>query len=332
MEDFIRYDKKYVPKVFGFTNEGSTCYFNAIMQSLLSCSAFNQVMLQNKDNANYKANLLAVEYTKILHDTDLETPCNSPSGKSQLDEKSSQPDYQNYKIKSNLNVWKRILQYSSQRKDNVIFSVGQQCSGEGLCLLLGLLDNLPAIERLFTYRIEAHLFCAKCKKWANPIKDESLIYNVPPTLINDQLEVFAEIDKFYKVKRPLIEYIGENTGYIDEAHICDLCKERGIKYQHVRLDMIPEILVVLSKKYNNMREKLNIMTEFPQEMLFTGKGGIPLRYEAVAQIEHSGSFNGGHYWAICQRHGKWYCINDSKCSPSEFNPTTDTYMVFYHIM
>ena len=38
--DLIKYDQSLVGKGQGFINLGATCYFNSLLQCLLSCDAF----------------------------------------------------------------------------------------------------------------------------------------------------------------------------------------------------------------------------------------------------------------------------------------------------
>ena len=110
-----------------------------------------------------------------------------------------------------------------------------------------------------------------------------------------------------------------------------MCKKKGEKYKINLLIMIPEILVIMSKKYNT-KEKIDIITEFPEHLVFDNTGGGIISYMAVAQIEHIGSKNSGHYWVICRRKGGWFSINDMLISPSKFSPSSNTFMVFYHMI
>ena len=41
-----KYNTEYTVEPFGFKNLGATCYFNAMVQSLLSCSSFNEAILK----------------------------------------------------------------------------------------------------------------------------------------------------------------------------------------------------------------------------------------------------------------------------------------------
>jgi ubiquitin C-terminal hydrolase len=52
----ISFNKNFIPNNFGLTNNGSICYFNSLLQSLISCSSFNQLVLEL--NITYFKNLL----------------------------------------------------------------------------------------------------------------------------------------------------------------------------------------------------------------------------------------------------------------------------------
>ena len=59
----------------------------------------------------------------------------------------------------------------------------------------------------------------------------------------------------------------------------------------------------------------------------------PLKYTAVARIEHYGNMNGGHYMCHALRgDGKWYCFNDSNVSEGSFEVTPNTYIVIYNLL
>ena len=61
--------------------------------------------------------------------------------------------------------------------------------------------------------------------------------------------------------------------------------------------------------------------------------GGALKYRLVAQIEHSGGLEGGHYWARCLRGGgalQAFMLNDTGISPARFGPSAETYIVVYH--
>ena len=64
--NMIKYDETYEILPCGFNNLGNTCYFNALIQALLSCTSFNKIIYENKDNKKYKQNKVISKYLEIL--------------------------------------------------------------------------------------------------------------------------------------------------------------------------------------------------------------------------------------------------------------------------
>jgi ubiquitin C-terminal hydrolase len=79
--------------------------------------------------------------------------------------------------------------------------------------------------------------------------------------------------------------------------------------------------------------KQNIDLEANEIITFPGKDKTYIKYKLVARAEHSGDSNGGHYWCLCVRGGKYYILNDSQIreiSKSEFlRAGNNTYMILY---
>jgi ubiquitin C-terminal hydrolase len=131
------------------------------------------------------------------------------------------------------------------------------------------------------------------------------------------------------------EFLKMQNTFVD-GFKCPKCEDTGKKFMSTRLTMVPEILIVLFKKY----EVVKSYTEFPLELTFDTRVGNTLKYNLVAQCEHVGSFSmaggsGGHYYAICARKVEGetmaFQLNDSHCSPAELKATQNTYMAVYHI-
>ena len=148
--------------------------------------------------------------------------------------------------------------------------------------------------------------------------------------------MFAGIDPNYKRAQPMDQFLKKQNSYVDKDFKCPKCKKPGPMFQTTRLIMIPEILVVMSKKYAAQKSHV---TEFPEIMLFDGKDPdadapeiIPMVYQAVSRIEHMGGMHGGHYNCHSMRVGrKWFRLDDSQVADGGFESTPNTYMVFYHI-
>ena len=319
-----KYDSKYVPEPFGFRNLGATCYFNALLQSIISCSAFTKTLLKHKEEKEYKGNPVVcslVQMAEVMNNDEIPL-----EGKK--------------KFFYNLapTVWKAVFAKAMMRQDRVKFTPGQECAREGFHLFLEALEGLSEIQNLFLHRYQTLIFCQDCNKWVVNKECEYSLFEIQPTLISPQLVRFKDIDPNYNKKQTLENFLKKQNSYVDEYFRCPDCKKVESKFQTTRLLMIPEILVVLSKKYD-MRglRKSHEVTEFPEGLNFEGKvedgrEQKSLKYDAVARIEHMGSMNGGHYNCHAKRKdGKWYLLNDSSVAEGSFTPTKNTYLVFYHI-
>lgn len=206
------------------------------------------------------------------------------------------------------------------RKDHVKFTYGQQSASEGLILMLEQLG--PSIDILFKNRTKVMIFC-DCKKSLSLSEKESVSSkNSEEFLLCIPTDYKGDINKY-------ITFLRKNTEELSDF-ICPKCKSKQPKTIRSSLVMIPEILVFLSKKYNNQRQVTSTQTQFA-EFIEIEK----IKYRAVAYIQHMGSLSGGHYFAVCLRKSgenlNWYTLNDTSVSGATFAPDQNTYMVFYHV-
>lgn len=322
--DLIRHIPSLELKPFGFNNLGATCYFNAVLQSLLSCTSFVQDLLKNKNDPEYNKNPVTLKLIELI-----ELALNIKNTNVSINQTAP-------------TIWLEMIKFLC-KKNNINrnnFMNGQQCAREGFHCLMESMENFESIQNIFTHRYKTMIYCIDCDKCVSNVDSICTLFEVQPDLKTEQIERFKKFDKLIEMnenkkellnnKSEMNKFLSRQYGYVDKFFKCPECKQLGEKYRIDHLVMVPEILVVLSKKYiaNN---KLDIYTDFPKTLEFNGKYGI-LKYEAVSQIEHSGDLNGGHYWAISRRHDGWYSLNDNQFTKSEFNPTKNTYIVFYHLM
>ncbi len=299
--DLSRYDQEFSLVPAGFNNLGFTCYYNSLLQGLLSCTSFvEEILGKSYDNSNL---LRALRYM-ICKMHDLET-ASTPAILAEIQRLGPV-------------TWKLMIQQLPREFSQ--FAAGQQCVAEGFSLLLQAIEKYENIQNLFTYRRRNKIFCDDCNTYFSDIYETNNIFEVEP-----QASASANLNDF----------LLNQKNQIDSDCVCSNCGVRSEKQKTSTLVMVPEILFVMAKKYkyeNGRGEKLNIYVNFPEILTFGSKNKSPLEYQAVAQIEHYGAgINGGHYAAICRRKGGWFCINDAVITPSKFKPTENTYIVVYHV-
>jgi ubiquitin C-terminal hydrolase len=307
MSDLLPYNLKFVPKGNGFVNMGATCYFNSILQCLMSCPSIFETLKTNEDKDHIKKhplarNLMAMHRASMLGQ-DVSRAC--------------------------IPIWRNILGIAQERSDNVKINLGQQDAHEGLMMFLDIVDTIPEIKRLFEHRHRTRVLCDKCKRWVVDRKETNLTFEVQPDLKTEQHVKFCALDEHYNTTMQLNDFLRKQNGFIDENYICpnEACKQRGPKFKTTTLTMAPEILPVLIKKYSRVKA----VTPFPRTLEFVLVGGNQkLIYRLVAQSEHSGTMSGGHYWTIGLRADGWKNLNDSSVSVGSPGPTPNSYVLFYH--
>lgn len=300
------YKDSLVPEGKGFVNIGAICYSNSLLQCLLSLPSIYEVLAEIKDEEHVKKNVLA-QNLMALHRANL-----------------SGQDVQNM----NLPVWRNIMSVARARKDRVLMNDGQQDAHEGLMMFLDAVEHIPLVRQLFEHRHRIKVLCPECNTYVVDKREENLVFEVQPDLKTEQHSKFQDIDKYYKKSMPLSEFLRSQNGYVDENYRCpnSECNKKGPKFKTTQLTMVPEILPILIKKYDQ-----KVITPFPSQLEFASVGGKKkMIFRLVAQSEHSGGRGGGHYWAIVYRKGKWVNLNDSSVSDTTPGPTHNTYVLFYH--
>ncbi len=168
---------------------------------------------------------------------------------------------------------------------------------------------------LFEHRYSTTIICLKCQhKHRTTSPDESIF-------------IEFSLQDFRATSGDLQQMILKQSPLMDDNYKCPKCHQKGEKTQIKKLSMIPEILVVLLKKY---KEKWVI--DAPTELKIPAMDQTSFNYKLVALSEHSGGQAGGHYWARALRHEKNYMLNDTHVSSLLDNLKTNnaTYMIWYH--
>lgn len=313
------FDEKYLPPAFGSNNIGSTCYFNSMFQMLLSCTSLTKVFQENKHNAVYLANPVAVTYMNILDDIARGNLSTMPNAAP--------------------NLWHSIINHLRSKGEQKHFGHGQEDTHESFQMLMECWETLPDVMKLFVHIDNIHNFCTSCEQWDNDpnksAREEKLtFFSVTPSFRNELPEHLTrrikstipggELSSILRQQLTYnIDFICQNPlpPKIDSPEGQVICRSKAEKIKLVTLRYVPTILIVVCLKYAG---KVN--SPFPPTLTIG-----PKRYKAVAHIIHSGDIGGGHYYAKAQRSSGWFTLNDSSVSPCEsFTPEEGTYVVAYH--
>lgn len=311
-----KFDEKYMLKPFGINNLGSSCYFNSVIQSLLSCTSFIKLIKNSRTDVNSVSNPAATEMGVIVaysiaHKTADKTK------KLELEKK--------LRIVIN-SFYYRMIRYSKTHNKKI--NSGQQDTSECLLLILSMLDGVKGLKDLFYHNKRTYIICEKCVGLANTDKVSTGILHMIDT-DKKYIKRLDSLDKKLGNAVTLEQQITSVNSATDTNYQCNKCKFKGVEmHRRDQLVYVPEILTVVFKKYKEKK-----MIPYETEIKFaTGNDTTTgyLSYTLVSSIIHSGSTGGGHYWSVCKRDGGWYELNDSNISLSSPTSSPQTYMLLYH--
>lgn len=185
------------------------------------------------------------------------------------------------------------------------FGNGQESASEALTFILNAIND-NELNNMFIHRFKYTTKCLSCFYSTEQIKDHSILFEL-----------------FHTQEINVSNMLNQRTILSD--YKCNKCNKIGA-VRISKLTMLPEIIICLFNVYYNKSLHL-----FPDTLEFPGIDK-PLKYGVIGQIEHSGSLNGGHYWARALRSDGIYLFNDNSYNKSTIEPTENTYIVVYHLI
>ena len=264
MDIFPTYEEldKYIYAPKGLQNTNSKCYFNAIMQLLMSCPSINKYMKQAAKRYD-----IAREYTDLL------------AG-----------------IKLAIDII-----YTKCARSNV-----QEDPHETLMLILNKIEQEDKklhtkIYNCLFHRAKLRRICANCKAVHNSV-EENVVFHFDIS--------YTSLDDY--TKEEIVEYK------------CEFC-EHKTSTRSINISRLGPIFLISINKYTE-KKKTNIPMTFA---LKSNIEGCIHNYKLIGQIQHNGSTNGGHHYAICRRQGGIFMLNDEGISSAQFIIDENTYMLAY---
>jgi ubiquitin C-terminal hydrolase len=296
---------------FGFYNNSIICYFNSLIQVLLTCTSITDYLLNNKEKLT--SNTFLSIYINIIEKYIIE---------------NHKSDF----LVENLNLllFNEFIKIIKQK--NKQFGFDQEDSGELLILLLEIIND-KYINNLFLHKYKCDIYCKYCKSISNINNDSNIFFDVNLQEINNNYLKF-EIDKNLD---NLNKFIRNNYSEILD-YKCKKCNAKEtIKIN--RLILVPTIIIINLNKYFN---KYNY--QYPIELYFINKQlKKKYKYKLISTINHSGNQNFGHYIAktIRKNHKNenitdnifdTYLFNDTSYQKDTFKSDSNSYLLFYHFI
>jgi ubiquitin C-terminal hydrolase len=177
--EYLFYDQQLVPTCNGFNNIGSICWFNSLLQMLLSTSPINTALLNAE--RNMRSNPLAVAYISLLKAYQAKQPI-SPTTSANL-----------------------LQIFINRLRDRGLppLTTGQECADEGYLLFLDAL-NCPEVYNVCRNIYEYTIKC-DCGAISSQHRDNAYRLQVHMTVPAKTGEEFArwihshcsEVDTFY---------------------------------------------------------------------------------------------------------------------------------------
>jgi ubiquitin C-terminal hydrolase len=343
----LPFNPEYLPNPFGLINFGGSCYYNAMMQAIMTCTSFNEVLLSHKGEAKYQDEFISamINYTeKAIGSFDNEIPqSQAPDDVRRQEAIRRNQQYLSMMQTMAKPLWDIIIRDRVKHSKGVVSFSGQQDAFEMLRYFFDQIEEHKDIQAIFKLNFTSHIHCHRCNELIHSKSEKCFFTEVPPDLKNERLSVFDNWIQDEKKDPTLTEFLLRNSTQTDTDYRCTTCIEEGRieKIHRLRYDelcSISDILIITTRIYLDRR-----MTKWDNEIIIPISDTENKKYIPIAQIIHHGSLDkktfasGGHYTAKCLRRSQnggysWWLFNDTSFTEigKIFEPDSNTYIVIYH--
>ena len=216
------YNKESVPNAFGIVRVGLLCYLNAFLQSFLSCSRFNIVMLEQKSTFESANNTLALSYITLL-------------------QHSLEDKFINV-MPSTEHFLRDMLSEIQKQKKVYQFTLSQQGTHEFMTAFIDILNN-KAVDDVFTCIHVSQVYCNRCNKYTGDSQREKVLF-IPHE--NQIYKKGLTKDEFMKKLHTKVAYVAD--------YKCSKCQHIMCCFNIYKLVHVPEVLCIFF--YNNLSSQI----------------------------------------------------------------------------
>mmetsp|Transcript_33470 Transcript_33470/g.41023 ORF Transcript_33470/g.41023 Transcript_33470/m.41023 type:complete len:729 (+) Transcript_33470:380-2566(+) len=344
--------------ICGLKNLGNTCFMNSAIQCLSNCPTLTNYFLSERhcveinDTRSPTKGDLALAFGRLLYKMWTAAPHTSVKPievKKLIGQVSSRfSGYRQHDSQEFLRFFLDALHDDLNRvKEEIPYEEIKDIKGEStLNRSLRWWKNYEDrndshIKDKFCGQLYSKVICKTCGHESTAF-DPFMDLSVPiPKNGNECVKMTDCLDQF----------TAEETLSGIEQCYCSNCKEHRDSLKTIKLQRLPEVLVIHLKRFSNTR-KLGTAVDIPIENLNLEKycsedcmnnteclpgaetsSAKSFDYKLAGVVNHMGSLFGGHYTADCLNHkeGKWYNFNDAMVSntSTEKISHTNAYVLFY---
>lgn len=206
------------------------------------------------------------------------------------------------------------------------------------------------IERLYQGTLKDYVKCQEC---SNESARQDFYQDIALVV-----RPFGSDKVYTSLNEALNAFVEPETLNGNNQYFCEKCNKKCDALKGLKFLTFPKILTLQLKRFDfdylTMRRiKLNDRVEFPEELdlnafIESKPPKSEYVYNLFAVLVHSGSANGGHYYAYIRHKSDWFCFNDNQVhkvgsedvwrtyggggyteTRSPFSSSTNAYMLIY---
>lgn len=296
----------------GIHNMGNTCYINSTLQCMLSCRPFYDYISGQFPPEGMSHNLgeLAKAKASVIPRDLLKAMYNAMGKSMNMFEQNDINEFMTLFIdKLNEEVCRPFRKkdlpmappYTESAYDQQRMKMDKSWAAANI-------KDFSPLKDIFYGQLISQIVCGRCGK----------IHHNYEVFLNIMVPIDGSTSLQQCLSRHLNdEMVNASSDPSENTWRCDRCKECAPSRKTIKLWRLPRVLTVTLKRFTctgSSLAKVSDTVEIPTSIDMTpytigpGEKGYVLKGAAF----HSGSFHGGHYFAMCRntRDSPWYIIDD----------------------